>query len=146
MRRYSSLGYRVLGQRVPARERVIGRGSGSGVVTGDDEEEPASSETAVGEATCKFAGEAAGETAAGEAAAGEATAGEAAGQAAGVVEAGDARGVAGAEGGAAPRAANWGETRPVARGAPSKPGGGPREARERPSPGAGKAATSEGTC
>ncbi|XP_044318208.1 uncharacterized protein [Triticum aestivum] len=120
-RRYSSLGYRVLGRRVPAQERVIGRGSRSEVETGDDEEEPASSVTAAGEATGEAADEAAGETAAGEAAAGEA---------AGMVEAGDARGVAGAEGGAAPRAANRGETRPVARGVPSKPGGGPREARE----------------
>ena len=90
---------------------------------GEDEDEPASDVTSADEA----AGEAAGEAAAD-----------------GVV--GDVKGVAGAEEGAAPRAANRGETRPLARGAPSKPGDGPREARERPSPGAGKAATSEGTC
>ena len=95
------------------------------------QEEPASSVTATGEAAGVAAGEATG---------------VAVDEAAGRVEAGDAGGVAGVEGGAAPRAANRGETRPVARGAPSKSGGGQREARGRPSPGVGKAVTSEGTC
>ena len=40
----------MLGRRVPARERVIGRGSGSGGEAGEDEDEPASDVTAAGEA------------------------------------------------------------------------------------------------
>ena len=131
--------YRVLGRKVPARERVIGRDSEFGA-TSEDEEEPA---------TTDAAGETAGEAAVGEAA-GKATAGEAAGEGArgeprrpGPMV---AQGASQPPGGVQPLRRSAGEELDPGHGGHPQSQEAAREKRPSGRPGAGKAATSEGTC